>query len=126
MAMIRLGDTRPASEDDKCTSGPCIENFNGIVTDPGQCPAGTVANSFRTADLPSSKRDDLSQLFGPDLPEVLYTCNLPEQAPTGPVIDTIQSGTGGSPGTSSPLQRWILIGGLVVVALWFFSSGKGD
>jgi len=117
MPIVRLGAT---SEDANS------KNFNGIVTDPGQCPAGTVANAFRTADLPSSRRDDLSQLFGPDLPEVLYTCNLPEHAPTGPVIDTIQSGNGGSQIASSPLPRWLLLGGLIVAALWFFSSGKGN
>jgi hypothetical protein len=125
MPMVRLGDTRPTSEDDKCTLGQCIENFNGIVTDPGQCPAGTVANAFRTADLPSSRRDDLSQLFGPDLPEILYTCNLPI-SDTGTVVHTIQSGTGASPSAASPLPRLLLIGGLVVAAIWFFSGGKED
>ena len=137
MPMVRLGaaeimdpkstgSRRPTGEDDKCVLNKCIENLNSLVTDPGQCPAGTVANPFRPADVSPEKQEDLRQLFGPDLPEVLYTCNLPMHTPEGPVYHYIQSGNGDGQSAASGLPRWLLIGGLALAAIWFFSSKRGN
>ena len=121
MPMVRLGDTEPTVP----TTDKRL-HYNGIYTDPSQCRDGAVVKPFRTEDLPSGKRYELAQLIGPNMPEVLYMCEMPMHEPTGPVYHTIQSGPGDSPSAASPLPRWILIGGLAVAALWLFSGGKGN
>jgi hypothetical protein len=70
------------------------------VYDPGECPLGTKAEIYQPQSEPGTATAAVVQ----------YRC-----VPESPVL----AGFGITP-------RWLLIGGLALAALWFFSSGKED
>jgi hypothetical protein len=69
-----------------------------LVYDPGECPLGTKAEIYHSQSAPGTAAATVVQ----------YQC-----VPTSPVL----AGFGITP-------RWLLIGGLALAAIWFFSGGK--
>jgi hypothetical protein len=88
---------RLGAADCQCIAPPCPCDMK-LVYDPGECPLGTTAEIYRPELPPGTASPAVVQ----------YRC-----IPTSPML----AGFGITP-------RWLLIGGLALAALWFFSSGK--